>query len=324
MSAFMRRAPVTPAEDYGFFGPGSVTWRVWGHATSLTVGFQRAVVVEELDPFLLASVQATDAVRTRPRSRYDRTIRYFATVAFGDARTAIKASELLVKVHSRAVGIEPVSGLRYDANDPDSQLWILLTGWHSVLYAYERYGPGKLSPADEAAYWEQCAIAAELQTCDPAAVPRSREGVRAYFAAVRPRLAASEATQAMMQHLLDARAILPAARVAAPATATVSGVLRAATIATMPRWMRELGGLRQPAAVDAAVVPVMRAHFRAISLSTSAQLAALSLLSPSTRPVVEPAFRGVPAQREETLTPAQARERYGSGTPLELAHARAA
>ena len=27
-------------EDHGFFGPGSVTWRVWGYPTSLTVGFQ--------------------------------------------------------------------------------------------------------------------------------------------------------------------------------------------------------------------------------------------------------------------------------------------
>ncbi|HEX4110034.1 MAG TPA: oxygenase MpaB family protein [Solirubrobacteraceae bacterium] len=311
---------IAPHEDYGFFGPGSVTWRVWGHPTSLTVGFQRAVVVEELDPFLLASVEATDAVRTRPRTRYDRTIRYFATVAFGDSRSVIRASEILVKVHAQANGIEPVSGLRYDANDPDSQLWILLTGWHSVLYAYERYGPGPLSPEDQTAYWNECAVAAELQTCDPAAVPRSREGIRAYFASVRPRLAASEATQAMMDHLLNAHVIFPPLpRIAAPGARVASAVLRAATIATMSQWMRELGGLRQPAAVDAAVAPVMRAHFRAVAASTSAQLALLSAISPSTRAVVEPAFRGVAARSPEVLTPAEARRRHGGVTPLELA-----
>ena len=53
------RKDVRPAEDYGFFGPGSVTWRVWSYPTSLTVGFQRAVVVEELDPSLVAAVTAT-------------------------------------------------------------------------------------------------------------------------------------------------------------------------------------------------------------------------------------------------------------------------
>src|SRR3989449_8875115 len=93
-----RRAEVTPAGDYGFFGPDSVTWRVWSYPTSLTIGFQRAVVVEELDPFLLASVHATDKVRTQPRIRYDHTTRYFATVAFADARTAVKAAEGLMKI----------------------------------------------------------------------------------------------------------------------------------------------------------------------------------------------------------------------------------
>src|SRR5688572_27637289 len=77
-----RKHGVEPHDDFGFFGPDSVAWRVWGYPTSLTVGFQRAVVVEELDPFLLASVQATNKVRTQARIRYDRTIRYFATVAF--------------------------------------------------------------------------------------------------------------------------------------------------------------------------------------------------------------------------------------------------
>ena len=41
-----QRTAVEPHEDYGFFGPDSVTWKVWGYPTSLTVGFQRAVVVE--------------------------------------------------------------------------------------------------------------------------------------------------------------------------------------------------------------------------------------------------------------------------------------
>jgi uncharacterized protein (DUF2236 family) len=52
-------AAVQPHEDYGFFGPGSVTWKVWGYPTSLTVGFQRSVVVEELDPNLVAAVDKT-------------------------------------------------------------------------------------------------------------------------------------------------------------------------------------------------------------------------------------------------------------------------
>ena len=134
-----------PARDYGFFGPDSVTWKVWSYPTSLTIGFQRAVVIEELDPALVAAVDKTHDIYARPRTRYDRTLRYFAMVAFDDSAATTKAADVLVKIHSKAVGEDPVTGRRYDANDPDSQLWIHLTAWHSILKAYERYGPGRLS-----------------------------------------------------------------------------------------------------------------------------------------------------------------------------------
>ena len=312
------RTPIEAHEDQGFFGPGSVTWRVWTYPTSLTVGFQRSVVVEELDPALIAAVDQTNAVRDRPRTRYDRTLRYFALISLGDTRSAMKASDVLVKVHAKAVGTEPLSGNPYDANDPHSQLWIHLTAWHSILYAYERYGPGRLSPEDEARYWDECAVAAELQTCDPADVPRSREGIRAYFEAMRPKLAGSEAAQSMMDHLLHADVMLPPVpRVLRPATFVISKTLRYATIATMPRWMRKLGGLRQSRLLDAAVTPVMRVSFRVVALNARVQVALLGLISPSTVAVAAPVLLGIPPQRAETLTPAQARERYGVLPPPE-------
>jgi len=130
--------------DYGFFGPESVTWKVWSYPTSLALGFLRAVVVEELDPFLLASVAQSGQVQARPRLRYDRTMQYFATVKFGDTASVLAAADTLMKIHSRAVGTDPVTGRPFDANDPDSQLWIHLTAWHSILYTYEVFGPGKL------------------------------------------------------------------------------------------------------------------------------------------------------------------------------------
>jgi uncharacterized protein (DUF2236 family) len=229
------RSSVAPHEDYGFFGPDSVTWKVWSYPTSLTIGFQRSVVVEELDPALIAAVDETRAIRDRPRTRYDRTLRYFAMVAFGDTRSTSKAADVLVKIHSKAIGIEPGSGAPYDANDPHSQLWIHLTAWHSILYAYEKYGPGKLSAADEARYWTECAIGAELQTCDPADVPRSREGIQAYFAEMRPKLVGSAAAQSAMDHLLHAEIMLPPLPlVLRPAGWIIARFLRVATIATMP------------------------------------------------------------------------------------------
>jgi uncharacterized protein (DUF2236 family) len=309
---------ITAHEDYGFFGPDSVTWRVWGYPTSLTIGFQRSVVVEELDPNLVAAVDKTHDIYKRPRTRYDRTLRYFAMVAFGGSRETSTAADVLVKIHSKAIGTEPHGGGRYDANDPASQLWIHLTAWHSILYAYERYGPGPLAPQDEARYWEECAVAAELQTCSPHDVPRTRDGVRRYFEWMRPQLQASDIAVQAMNHLLDADVMLPPMpKVVRPATRVVSWVLRAGTIATMPHWMREMSGLPQSRVVDVLVRPILWTSFHAIRLSPRAELALLKILSPMTHPVVAPIKLAVPPVNPEVVTPAEARHRYGLARPAE-------
>lgn len=308
---------ITPNEDYGFFGPDSVAWKVWGHPTSLTIGFSRAVVVEELDPNLVASVDHTQDIYRRPKTRYDRTIHYFALVAFGGSRPALKAADVLVKVHSKAIGTEPYGGGRYDANDPDSQLWILVTGWHSVLKAYEMYGPGPLTPAEEAAYWADCATAAELQTCNPADVPRNREELRAYYERMRPIMSGSPIAQRAMKHLMDVTQLVEVPIVLKPAQWVVAAFFRAGVIATLPQWMREMGDLRQSRAVDIAVRPFLRATFLATGASKQLQLRILKLLSPSTVPVVAPAFLGIAPTNPEVVSPAEGRARYGFERPAE-------
>ncbi|MGV9798546.1 oxygenase MpaB family protein [Mycobacterium sp. NPDC003449] len=307
-----------PMADYGFFGPDSVTWKVWGHATTPIIGLQRAVVVEELDPSLIAAVDTTGANYDRPRTRYDRTVRYFAMVAFADTESVLKAADVLVKVHSKAIGTEPLSGNSYDANDPKSQLWILLTGWHSVLKAYELYGGGKLSAEDEARYWQDCATAAEFQTCAPADVPRTREGINEYFEQMRPHLAVSEAARAMMDHLLNAKVVLPQAPwFARPAVEILNWFLRAGTIATMPRWMRRLSGFDQPRLVDLAVRPVLKLGFGVVDRVRRLKLLVAKIIAPSVVPIAGPYIMGVPPRSADVLSPEEGRRRYGYAKPAD-------
>ena len=140
--------------DQGFFGSDSPTWKVWASPTAL-IGFQRSVVLEHFDPNLTAAVADSAGIYTDPFGRLDRTLAYFLLVATADSKTAIEASEHLMDVHRKATGIEPITGKRYSANNPASQLWIHVTGWHSVLKCYEMFGPGPLSPDEEARYWRE-------------------------------------------------------------------------------------------------------------------------------------------------------------------------
>lgn len=312
------RDRVAPMEDYGFFGPDSVTWKVWGHSATPIMGLQRAVVVEELDPSLLAAVDTTGANYARPATRYDRTVRYFAMVAFADSRSVTQVADVLVKVHSKAIGTEPVSGKRYDANDPHSQLWILLTGWHSVLKIYEMYGGGKLTPEEEDRYWAECAVAAELQTCDAADVPRTRDGIREYFEQMRPHLAVSEATVQMMDFLLDAKvAVANAPRWMRPGLHVSSWFIRRGTIASMPRWMRRLSGFDQPRVVDWFVRPFLRAGFGIVDRNPRLKLAVARMIAPSVVPIAAPYILGIPPLSDQITTPSEARERLGYDAPAD-------
>lgn len=307
-----------PAEDYGFFGPDSVTWKVWSYPTSLSIGFQRAVVVEELDPALIAAVDRTQGIYQRPRTRYDRTLRYFAMVAFDASRSTAEAADVLVKIHSKAIGVDPVTGAKYDANDPQSQLWIHLTAWHSILCAYETFGPGRLSAEEEEQYWADCARAAELQTFDPADVPRTREGIREYFEQMRPQLIGSDIAKKAMRHLLRAEVMLPRMPLLLrPGTFVITTMLRQATLATMPRWMRKMGGLSTSRVLDAAIVPPMSAAFTVISMSTRLQLILLRLLSPATLPIGTRVLRAIPARNPVTMSPREAQAHYGYAIPSE-------
>ena len=229
-------------EDYGLFGPDSPSWKVWASPTSL-IGFQRAVVLEHFDPYLAAAVADSGGIYTDPSGRLDRTLAYFLTVAVADGRTASACPMRVMRIHARAKGIEPITGSRYSANNPEAQLWIHVTGWHSVLKCYERYGPGPLSAAEEKRYWAESRIAAELQTCKPADVPASRDEVRQYFADVRGRLCTSEHADRAMHYLLytprdrgvrlwaGSRVLAPAAIATLP-----SGCATWATSASRPRW----------------------------------------------------------------------------------------
>jgi uncharacterized protein (DUF2236 family) len=299
---FGTTAPIR-RDDYGFFGPGSPSWKVWTSPTAL-IGFQRAVVLEHFDPYLAAAVADSAGIYTDPRRRLDRTLAYFLTVAVADGRTATEVSDALMRVHAKATGIEPITGSRYSANNPQAQLWIHVTGWHSVLKCYERYGPGPLSEAEQNRFWAESRIAAELQTCKPADVPGSRDEVRQYFADVRATLCTSEHADRAMRYLLwtpwnRGLRLWAGSRVLAPAA-----------IATLPKWMRHMGGFDQSAAVDAAVVPVARAMVRALSAGESRPLlAAARTLVPHTAAVLAEHLNAGPPAEARTVTPAEARER---------------
>ncbi len=300
--------PLSRREDWGFFGPTSPTWRVWSSPTAL-IAFKRSIVVESFDPFLAIAVHEQNGVRNDPQGRLERTLRYFLTVACGDSRSAVHASQMLMRVHAKACGVEPITGQRYSANDPASQLWIHVTGWHSNLLCYERFGPGPLSAEDERRYWADCVQAAELQTCDPRDVPRSRDEVRAYYAKVRPRLCMSDHARELIRYFL-----YPPRALTGTASWLPLRLIAAATLSTMPRWMRQLVGFDPSPLALAAAAPMTRAAVRLAGRPAVARRIVANL-APSALPLYEKVLTREEPVRSETVTVAQARVRFRELAP---------
>lgn len=304
-------------KDEGFFAPDSVARRVWSYPTSALFGFIRSVTIEHLDPDLTAAVDHSGQVVQRPAVRYDRTVQYFATVLFGDAETVIKSSDVLMKVHARAHGPNPVTGGEYDSNRPSSQLWIHMTAWHSILYVYEKYGPGKLSRSDENEYWRECAVAAQFQPIEIDDVPRTRGEVQKYFDDWRDRLASSEAAMYNIDFILDGmRTVFTA--LPAPMRLVLGPFVRAGVVATYPRWMRSMMGVRQSPVTDALALAAIRPAMAALARGPRAQVWFLNRIAPRGGPVLEGYLRGVDAESSSVYTPQEARKKFGDPrSPLE-------
>lgn len=84
--------------------------------------------------------------------------------------------------------------------------------------------------------------------------------MQAYFERMRPQLIGSDIARQAMNHLLRAEVMLPDMPLALrPATLVITAFLRRGTLATMPRWMRQMSGLPTSRVLDAAARLPLRA-----------------------------------------------------------------
>jgi uncharacterized protein (DUF2236 family) len=228
-------ARTRPELDLGIFGPGSMAWRVHREPAGL-VGGIRALMIQALHPLAMAGVAQHSAYRSDVWGRFDRSSRYVLETVFGDTETALEAGRRVRAVHRSVRGTDPVTGLRYSADDPELLLWVHCVLVDSFLASHRRF-VGPLSDAEGDRYAAEMVRQAELVGLEAAAVPATEGAVRAFIEACGPSLLVTPAAREGVTTLL--RPPLPAHR--RPGWwITVS-----AAISIMPARHRELYGLRR-------------------------------------------------------------------------------
>ena len=241
---------MTPRDD-GLLGRDAVAWRVIAHPGAL-VGGLRSLVVQSLHPLAMAGVAQHSDYPRRPLERLHRTTYYVAATAFGDRETALAAAARVRRRHAQVRGVDPVTGRRYSADDPDTQIWVHATEWHSFLAAYRAFAGG-LSREDEDRYVAEGAIIGSLLGTPRERIPASVAELHSYFEQVRPELCVSEAARTAIDFVVEP----PLTRELLPYQVPLR-LFGSAAVALVPRDLRRLAGIDRPRAVDLAALAMVR------------------------------------------------------------------
>jgi uncharacterized protein (DUF2236 family) len=238
-------APVPAARlrlDDGWFGPGTVTWRVHADA-AMFVGALAALAFQALHPLAMAGVAAHSDFREDPLGRLRRTAAFVGATVYGTSAEAERACDSVRRVHARVHGDAP-DGRAYSAEDPELVDWVHVTEFAAFAAANRRFGAEPMTDGELDRYVAEVArLAVELG--DPAP-PRSWAELDASLEGHRPKLCVNEQSRAAWRFLETAH------RVVAPPVRPAYQLLFAGAVACLPPWARRLWGVHRPSTRELA------------------------------------------------------------------------
>ena len=167
-------------KDSGSFGPESVSWQVHREVTVL-FGGARALLMQAAHPLVVAGANQTGMYERNPWKRLQRTLILTYTLTFGTKAEAHAAADKINEVHTRINGIDPVTGRRYDALDPELLLYVHACLVDSAIL-FEQLTVGELDDAGRQRFHEEQMLAAELCLVPREMIPPTWQGLRAWLA----------------------------------------------------------------------------------------------------------------------------------------------
>ena len=223
-------------KDGGLFGPGSIVWRVH-RDRSFPLAAIRSLMVQALHPLAMAGVAQHSSWQRDPFGRIAATAGYVLTVTYGDTAAAESAAARVRAVHTHVNGTDPVTGLAYQASDPELLLWVHAGMVDSIVHVVQRYGRS-LDAADADPYVAEMARFAEIIGVPAARVPVSVAALREYMESVELRQITPAASEAIAI-VLDPPGLDDESR-------DLWRDLGQVAVGTLPPWARSMYGFAEP------------------------------------------------------------------------------
>lgn len=212
--------------DDGVFPPDAVVRRVDKEAV-LILGGGRALLMQLAHPMVARGVAEHSGFEADPWSRLVRTLQAGYTIVFGTREEAEQTAAVVRAVHER------VTGVGYEANDPALLMWVHATLVDTALRVHARF-LGPLSRHDEARYYAESMVVAEMLGVPSAAQPPDLHAFRAYVRDMVSSLEVSDEARQLAAAVLHPRTPWMAE--------PVFEVGRQLTVGLLPRPLREQYG----------------------------------------------------------------------------------
>jgi len=233
--AYEHSVPERP-KDGGLFGPGSIVWRVH-RDRSFPLAAIRSLMVQALHPLAMAGVAQHSNWQRDPFGRLAATAGYVLTVTYGDTAAAESAAARVRAVHTHVNGTDPVTGLAYQASDPELLLWVHAGMVDSIVHVVQRYGRS-LDAADADRYVAEMARFAVIIGIPATRVPASVAALREYLESVELRQITPAASEAIAI-VLDPPGLDDDTR-------ELWRDLGQVAVGTLPAWARSMYGFDEP------------------------------------------------------------------------------
>ncbi|MFC7309564.1 oxygenase MpaB family protein [Streptomyces monticola] len=229
------------AADPGLFGPSSVTWHLHGDPVMWIAGV-RALYLQALHPRAVRGVMQNSDFRKDAWGRLMRTANFVGTLSYGTTEAAEKAGARVRRIHRLLKATDPGTGEVYGVDEPELLLWVHCAEIDSYVEVARRSG-FPLTPAQVDRYIGEHRESARMVGLDPEGVPANRAELDAYFARVRPELAAGPEARAVDDFLQRPPTPLPLV----PARELVWKRVANLAYGALPPYAHELYGRAAPA-----------------------------------------------------------------------------
>lgn len=161
----------------------------------LLAGAGNAVLLQLANPGVGLGVHEHSDFAYRPGDRLRTTMTYVYSVAFGTKEEAERVSRIVHSIHKK------VTGPTYSANDPELQVWVAGTLYHTAAQLYQQFF-GDLTEAElDELYLQYGAMATSIGT--PADMwPENRKAFEAYWNFMINTLQVNDAAREVARQLL--------------------------------------------------------------------------------------------------------------------------